>query len=366
MKSSFENLVISRSVRWWAVTLPLLVVLVASCGPVRKPPSVTAGPTVAPSSTSKPEPSLTPIPSPTATSQPSLAILLAPPGSDAALGERLRQGLEDSFSQLGMRWEMRPDLEPGKLGEAVRLVILLPPDPGAASLASASPGVQFLAVGIPGLASGPNLSVVGEQGERYDQQGFIAGVIAAMITPDWRVGVISHSDTPAGKAARQGFLNGTVYYCGLCNAYHGPIFDYPQFVELPSTASPAEWQAAADILLSQAVKTIYVFPGIADPGLLDYLASSGISLLGGGSPPEALRLSWVASLQADPLPAILEALPGLLKGEAAGSLPLPVAITEVNPQLFSPGKQALAERIRLDLLQGFIDTGVDPLSGESR
>jgi hypothetical protein len=43
-----------------------------------------------------------------------------------------------------------------------------------------------------------------------------------------------------------------------------------------------------------------------------------------------------------------------------------LTLLDVNPALFSPGKQRLAQETLDDLLAGFIDTGVDPVTGESR
>jgi len=39
-------------------------------------------------------------------------------------------------------------------------------------------------------------------------------------------------------------------------------------------------------------------------------------------------------------------------------LPMPLEIREANPDLFSPGRQRLANEILADLLTGFVGTGV--------
>jgi hypothetical protein len=88
-----------------------------------------------------------------------------------------------------------------------------------------------------------------------------------------------------------------VYFCGLCQAYHGPIFDYPLYVEIPSNASQADWQAAVDALVSQAVKTVYVFPEAGHVDLLRALAQAGIQIIGSGTPPEDIRAHWIASIE---------------------------------------------------------------------
>jgi hypothetical protein len=45
---------------------------------------------------------------------------------------------------------------------------------------------------------------------------------------------------------------------------------------------------------------------------------------------------------------------------------LPLALQHVNPQLVSPGRQRLVEEMLAELRAGYIDTGVDPATGESR
>jgi hypothetical protein len=66
----------------------------------------------------------------------------------------------------------------------------------------------------------------------------------------------------------------------------------------------------------------------------------------------------------------LQSLPGLwaklLVGEGGEEVSLPLGFTGANPDLLSPGRQHLVERMLADLLAGFTDTGVDPQTGESR
>ena len=48
------------------------------------------------------------------------------------------------------------------------------------------------------------------------------------------------------------------------------------------------------------------------------------------------------------------------------SLVVPVQFTQINPLLFTPGKQRLAEQVLADLQAGYIDTSVDLTTGENR
>ena len=91
------------------------------------------------------------------------------------------------------------------IGAALKVVIALPPDPGLAALAAAAPEVQFLAVGIPDLPAASNLSSIGGTGVPVDQQAFLAGYIAGLVAPEWKVGILSQKDTTGGDAAVTAF-----------------------------------------------------------------------------------------------------------------------------------------------------------------
>lgn len=341
----------------------LLSLTLASCSNM----IATFTPTALPA-TQTPLPSHTSTPLPTATSTPAppLAVLLAAPEADQSLASALQTALYEQITSAGMRWQVRRRLEDQDLRAELRLVIALPPDPGLARLVSAAPQTQFLAVGIDGLEPAPNLTVLGAQGERADQQGFIAGVMAAMITTDWRVGVISVSDTAEGRSARAGFLNGVTFFCGLCRQVYPPYYDYPLFVELPRGATTIEWQAAANYMIDHMVETVYVYPQAGDPAMLDLLATSNVNIISSGTPAESLHPHWVASLGTDPIAAIQSVLSEVIAGKGGRDFPLPLSLYQVNPDLLSPGKQERIAEILADLLAGYIDTGVDLATGESR
>jgi hypothetical protein len=304
----------------------------------------------------------TPIPSPTA--QSAQVILLALAGADPGDMLALQNVVGELAAQDNLSFETHTDLTGLEFGSGVRLVVAMPPDPGILNLAAANPEVQFLAVSIPGIQAAANLSVIGSEGERPDQQGFLAGYLAAVITKDWRAGVITRGDTVEGKSARLGFTNGVVFYCGLCRPAYPPFVQYPQYVELSEGASQAEQQAAADILIQNAVKTVYVFPEAGDGTLLEYLAQAGVNLIGSGSPPATLRSSWIASIQLDVSSAIRQIWPRLMSGEQGIQMSAPLVLADQNPALFSAGRQQLVEKMLGDLLAGFIDTGVNLQTGE--
>ncbi len=346
-----------------AAVLAGLVILLSACGAAI--PSQNA--TLTPSPSLVPTVTLPPTITPTATLQPPVAVLLAVAGADQAQVSQLQAALNDVVTSAGLRWQVRQELAVADLGSEIRLVVAVPPGTGLAELVAAAPETQFLAVGISGLDPAPNLTTLASTEARPDQQGFIAGVIAAMLSDDWRVGAISLSDTVAGRAARTGFLNGAVYFCGLCRPAHPPFYEYPLYIELPSTATTAEWQEAANFMLDHYAKTVFVYPGAGDDSTLAILADSGVNIISSGDPPISARTSWVVSLTSDPLPLIQRQVAGLLDGSLAGgqALTVPIEFTWANPAVFTPGKQRLAEQVLTDLQSGFINTSVDLTTGES-
>jgi hypothetical protein len=211
-----------------------------------------------------------------------------------------------------------------------------------------------------------NLTSISPQGTGPDEIAFVAGYIAAVVTPEWRVGVISTSDTPSGVAARNGFLNGVTYFCGLCRQTYPPFYEYPLYVELPAGSTQAEWQAAADVLRDKFVKTVYVSPEASSEALLNYLDQSGVGIIANDLPPAALQSHWVASVQSDYLQALQDLWTELLNGNSGLNVPASIQLNAVNPDLFSPGRQRLVQDLLQDLQAGYVDTGVDPSTGELR
>ncbi len=323
--------------------------LEASPGATAAAPATQAAPTLAPS--------------PTWTPEPERAAAFFAPGPGSAFAQTALSEWQAASAASGLLWEQRPSLSAADLAPSLKLALVfagaLAPGADLAQLAAAAPQTQFVAFGFSGLAPAPNLTVAGALPP--DQQGFLAGAIAALLTPDWRVGVIAIADTPEDRAQRSGFLHGAAYECGLCISPTGPIVDYPVYVELPAAASSAEWQAAAQELLNKSVKTIYLPPGVADAGLLDLLSGSGAALIAGAPLPAGSPLATILPGEKP----LLDLAPQILAGQSGGQVALQWQLT-ASGAAFSPGRQRLANQLLADLQGGFIDTGVDPQTGENR
>jgi hypothetical protein len=356
---------IKQASRLPLIFLILISLVFAACTPgapvTPLPPEPTAEPVEPADNIESP-----PAEQPTQTSTPAapLVLLLAPSGSDPALLAEVQPILEELTNQEGYAFEVRQSLTNDQLSEETYMVISLPPNPGLERLAAAAGNTRFLAIGIPDLEEAANISSIFPQDNQPGWQGFMAGFIAALVTPDWRVGVISVSDTAEGLAARTGFMNGVVYLCGTCRQIYPPFFDrenqliqYPLFAELPSEATENEWAAAADTLLARGVETVYVYPGAGGENLLSYLAQAGVRLVGGIAPLEGLTENWIASVALDPSFSLYSLMQKALQGQEISESATALQITHINPELFSPGRQKLAKSVLDDLLAGYIEAG---------
>jgi hypothetical protein len=311
----------------------------------------------APDATPTPIPTDTPIPTPTFTATPStpLAILVMPSDLDQALYDLYQRTVYDLTQQAGFRFQVRNTLSEADLEPGLRVVIALPPDPGPGivTLAAAAPQTQFLAINIPGLTAGGNISVLANNVQN-DIVAFMAGYIGAMITDDYRIGMIYPDENVDALNALDAFTNGKTYFCGTCRPYYYLNYDFPQSIPVPTTELPENYGGYAVYLIQQRkANFIYVYPDIATPELLAYIGSSGAVQVGGvlqGGVP----LYWAASLSPDTIGAIQTAWPTLIAGQGGQAVQSPLTLTNVDPNLFSPGKQAQAEQVLADLLAGRI------------
>ncbi|HUH98408.1 MAG TPA: hypothetical protein VLZ89_13670 [Anaerolineales bacterium] len=333
----------------------LIAALLGACGSGAAPGTSTPVPT----STSTPPPLQSPTP------VAPLAILILPSTMDKAASDLYQKTVYDLTQQAGMHFQVRNALAPKDLPPGVKVVIALPPDPGIAALAGAAPQAQFLAVDIPEIKAGGNISVLAANNS-VDIPAFLAGYTAAMITDDFQIGMILPKDNPDAQKAFAAFKNGMIFYCGLCRPFYyqnfcitnGLTYCYPQAVEIPSSEDPSRYAGYANALINNySVNTIYVYPDVAVKSLMDYLATTGVDLIGLSTPNPAPG-GWVMTIRADEVKAIQNAWPDLVAGKGGETVPAPLGIWDVNPANLSPGRQRLAQQTLDELTAGQIATGV--------
>jgi hypothetical protein len=331
--------------------IPFLVILLAlsACGG--------AGST----GTSTPVPTDTPIIPPTLTSTPAtpLAILVLPPDLDPDTSNLYQKTVYDLTQASGMRFQVRNSLTPADLEPGLQVVIALPPDPGIAALAAAAPQVQFLAINIPEVAAGGNVSVLGSN-VQPDIAGFLAGYTAAMITEDYRIGMLMPKDNPDALRALNAYASGMKYYCGTCRPVLFYSWAYPQYMEIPAEEDKTHYNAFADILILQyKVGTIYLHPDVATTDVQNYIGTTGVYMIGTKSP-EQQPAGWVMTIQPDVIKAIQNAWPGLLSGQGGIVVQSPLGLSDIDSSILTEGKQRLVEQTLNDLQAGLISTGATP------
>jgi hypothetical protein len=304
-------------------------------------------------------PTDTPVPLPTLTATPDtpLAILVVPAEMDPATSSLYQTTVFDLSQASGYRFQVRNTLAPTDLSDpTLKIVIVFPPDPGLATFAAAAPQAQFLAVNVPDAVAGGNVSVLSNSGQ-VDIPAFLAGYVAAMITPDYHIGMIIPKDDPDALRALEAFTNGMTFYCGLCRPYYFVNWNYPQYIEIPSDEEPGRYGAYADyLILQREVDTLYVYPEIATSDLLTYIGTTGALSMGVTSPIPR-PAGWVMTLQPDTLKAIQSAWPNLVAGQGGVNVQSPLGLTDIDGSLLTEGKKRLVEQTLLELIEGRISTG---------
>jgi hypothetical protein len=310
-----------------------------------------------------PEPSATPQPTagPTPTLPAPLVVLVLPAETDAERSKEYQTAVYNLAQSAGYRFQVLPKFtsEDMALVRNLKIVIAMPPDPGVAALAASAPDVQFLTIGIDGIKAGGNVSVLGGNSLAIDKIAFMAGYIGAMLTENFHTGVILRKGSPDAEKISTAFRAGQIYFCGLCNPTVPPFKDYPLRMDIPEDAKPKEYTAYADLLIRDKVDTMFLQPGMDTPELLEYLPTVGVLMIGTKSPIKKPGV-WIVTLQSDYMAALKTAWPDLVAGKGGQDFPAPLAFTDINPDLFSPGKQILAQKVLDDVLAGLISTEIPP------
>ena len=309
------------------------------------------------------EPALTPTPIPTdtqivpptltATPTIPLAMLVIPADLDPETSNLYQTTVYDLAQASGLRFQVRNTLTPADLEPGLKIVIVLPPDPGIASLAAVAPDVQFLAINVPDVTAGGNISVLGNNSQS-DVSAFLAGYTAALITEDYRIGMMIPKDNADAIRSLNAFANGMKFYCGTCRPVYFFQQAFPQYIEIGAEEDPANYDAYADILMLQyKVSTIYLHPDIATTDLITYIGTTGTSMIG-TTTPEQQPAGWVMTIQPDVIKAIQNAWPSLTNGQGGITVESPLGLADIDPTLLSPGKQRLVEQTLSDLQAGLI------------
>jgi hypothetical protein len=318
-------------VRFRLLIFLILIALLSACSAE----TTTAEPSPVPSATAA-VPTLTPTPTIP------LAILVLPADLEPETSNLYQKTVYDLTQASGMRFQVRNALTVADLEPGLKIVIALFNDP-----------VQFLAIGIPGIAAGGNVSVLGDT-TQVEVVGFLSGYTAAMLADDYRTGMLMPKDNNDAIRMFNSFANGMKYYCGLCRPYFFLPWSFPQYLEIPADEDPNNYDAYADILILQRkVGTLLVHPAIQTQDLVDYIGTTGVYMIGTVTP-ERRPAGWVMTIRPDTVKAIQSAWPQLLAGQGGMTVQAPLGLSDVDPSLLSPGKLRLVQKTLDDLQAGLI------------
>lgn len=314
-----------------------------------------------PTATSAPLPTDTVVAPAVLTSTPTvpLAVLVIPTDLDPDTSNLYQTTVYDLTQQSGLRFQVRnafteADLEPG-----LQVVIAVSTDPGIAPLAAAAPQVQFLAVNIPNISAGGNVSVLGNNAQT-DTAAFLAGYTAALISEDYRIGMMMPKDSADAIRALNAYANGKVFYCGTCPQNFFYSWSYPQYIEIPADVDVNTYNAYADILILQyKVDTIFIHPEVYTEDLANYIGTTGTTMIGTINP-EQLPAGWAMTIQPDVIKAIQNAWPDLLSGKGGVTVQSPLGLGDVDPEIITPGKRRDVEQKLLELQTGLINIDTVP------
>lgn len=320
--------------------LLLFALLLASCKPAPVPPT----PTVPP-----PLPTVTPVPTQTPTPMPGVVVLVAAPHIDTRQVEEDRVALEALAKGSGYLLEVRQSLQAADVKPTWKVVVLpfgLPELPAIASSALQTQFVTLSAVDIPAAA---NLTVIRT---RPEKQAFIAGMATILAANDWRAGALLPAGQDNNKIA---FLSGARYFCGRCASVYSPIVLFPVTVELPAQSAVADWLTNAEqSRVDNILYAMYVAPEAASPDLLYALASKGLALVGGQTPPDNVRPRWAVTVRYDMIPPLTTLWPDISAGKGGKTVDASLGLSDVQAELFSVGRQGMVKKAIKTLDEGLI------------
>jgi hypothetical protein len=335
-------------VRFRLTILVLLILFVVSaCGNQPELPATSAPMAT---DTSIPAPVLSPTPSTP------LAVLVLPPDLDPDTSNLYQTTVYDLTQQSGYRFQVRNSMTTADLEPGLQVVIAVSADPGIAALAAAAPQTQFLAINIPNITPGGNVSVLAND-TPTDMAAFLAGYTAAMTTEDYRIGMMIPKDNADAIRALNAYAQGMAFFCGTCKPTYFYNWTYPQYIEIPATEDVNNYDAYSDILMSQyKVDNIFLYPDIYTQDLATYIGTTGTSMIGTISP-EQRPAGWMMTIQPDVIKAIQNAWPQLTGGQGGLTIQSPLGLADVDPNLLSEGKQRLVEQTLAELQAGRITIG---------
>lgn len=315
--------------------------ILTGCGSVATP-AVTATP-VSQSTPTRPAPTATVLPD---------QVWWIQPGEDASIpSDQLRQTAQKLANQSGWEFVEKPSVSQDEItagGRSLKAILILPPSDGLVDIATANSGVPFISVGIAGLPEAPNLYRVAPLGSHPEWISYLAGYLAATVTDEWRIGMLTEATSEDAIHAGNAFYDGGVMFCGLCNPEFPPYTDYP----LVQNVDQDHWQTDVDAFLQQKISTAYIYPDLATPELLQYLVQNNTRLITSSQPISGSESAWIAVIQSDLTTPLQSAWQDAIAGNPPGIYSEQIQVISEDPKLVTPGKLQWLQQVIADLTNG--------------
>lgn len=236
----------------------------------------------------------------------------------------------------------------------------------ARSAAQQYPAIQFVGVDQPAVDSLANYFVIGEPGNRPDEEAFLAGALAGLMTREREIGLVVAGGAREGRMYENGFRHGLRYTCGSCELW---------VAALDNSDDTLAGTEAAERLQRARVDVMFAAAGPAGESGLEAAAAQGIWAIGYGR-----DLTVTASAGTDRvLGSVLRrpdiSLPAVIGALLAGRTPphISFALSNGNISLaenFGPDVSPAVVRLMGDIITqlstGALDTGVDLATGEEK
>ena len=288
------------------------------------------------------------------TPPPETVLLLSPETAEDLLVNELRLMLEEITATEGQRLELASTIANQPLDE-YKVVVMPYPDEAFWGAVQEHPEIVFVAIAAVDATPEANLWIIGNQGSAMDQAAFLSGYIAALVTPEWRIGAIESSDSHAGGRLDLAFIHGGIYFCGLCRPQHPPFYAYPTSLSL-SDISETAVASVFETGVEMGLHSIWVPESVIS--MLDRLQiPSQIAVMGVAKPVGFPEAQWIASVRPAPDERLAEVWDAISTGEPGEQLAIPILVADENDTYISPGKMRLIEITRDELVRGFINTG---------
>ncbi len=181
--------------------------------------------------------------------------------------------LSAALADQGMELLVLPEEESRTLPEEVQYILAYSA-PSAAGLRELNPDLPIIILDASVAVDSPTPGIRFSE-SFYRNAAFAAGNLAAIITPEYRIGYIDL----VGQEISGGFTsfsNGVIYYCGLCSPQYPPFIPYPVYTQLSSPYTSENINSVIESLQGYKVTTVYLHPFLYSSELAQNLENAGI------------------------------------------------------------------------------------------